>query len=233
MSIFTGDCPRCNAKHTTFDARSGIQRGIRHSWQRVFEAFCICRHCHRSSIFVLSDNDIDVSKHIGADPFLEFKGSLDGLLRFEGLITLKDKDVDPPPEFVPDDIGAAFDEGAKCLSVGCHNASAAMFRLAVDLTTRRLLPAEDNNGLNSKIRRSLGLRLEWLFKNQILPESLQDLSNCIKDDGNDGAHDGNLQQADAEDLKDFTKVLLERIFTEPARIEEARRRRAERHAAKG
>jgi hypothetical protein len=100
-----------------------------------------------------------------------------------------------------------------------------MFRLCVDKATRAMLPKEDLHGLNAKIRRNLGLRLPWLLDNHVLPEALRDLSTCIKDDGNDGAHDGSLSKEDAEDVLDFTFALLERLYTEPARLRTANERR--------
>ena len=87
-------------------------------------------------------------------------------------------------------------------------------------------------GLNSKTRRDLGLRLPWLFANGMLPDDVEDLSSCIREDGNDGAHAGTLTQEDADDLLDFTVALLERVYTEPKRLDEAKRRRQERRRAK-
>jgi hypothetical protein len=107
-----------------------------------------------------------------------------------------------------------------------------MFRLCVDIATKSLFPATDEKGLNSKIRRNLGLRLPLLFDNGLLPESLKELSTCIKEDGNDGAHVGNLTKSDAEDLLDFTTALLERMYTEPARLRLAKERRDSRRTPK-
>ncbi|MBA3385446.1 MAG: DUF4145 domain-containing protein [Chthoniobacterales bacterium] len=78
------------------------------------------------------------------------------------------------------------------------------------------------------MRRSLGLRLPWLFDHALLPGGLRDLSHCIKEDGNDGAHAGSLSREDAEDLLDFTRALLERLYTEPEKLRLAQERRAER-----
>jgi hypothetical protein len=88
-----------------------------------------------------------------------------------------------------------------------------------------MLPQEEAEGLNAKVRRDLGLRLPWLIASGRLPETLKELSSCIKEDGNDGAHAGTLKQPDAEDLLDFTIALLERIYTEPERLRLARERR--------
>ncbi|MFG1364673.1 DUF4145 domain-containing protein [Xanthobacter versatilis] len=103
-----------------------------------------------------------------------------------------------------------------------------MFRSAIDLTTKDLLPAEDTAGLNGRTRRDLGLRLPWLISNGKLAADLAGLSTCIREDGNDGVHAANLSEPDAEDLYDFAFALLERLYTEPARIAEAERRREER-----
>jgi hypothetical protein len=48
-----------------------------------------------------------------------------------------------------------------------------------------------------------------LFENDRLPVGLRELSACIREDGNDGAHAGTLTKEDAEDLLDFTHALLD------------------------
>ena len=70
--------------------------------------------------------------------------------------------------------------------------------------------------------------MRWLFGSGRLPQALQDLSHAVKEDGNDGAHAGILTAQDAEDLLDFTVALLERLYTEPKRLELAVARRAAR-----
>ena len=103
-----------------------------------------------------------------------------------------------------------------------------MFRLCIDLATRPPLPDPtdaDKPQPNKKQRRDLGLRLAWLFDNGRLPLELRELAKCIREDANDGAHVGNLTKADAEDVLDFTSVLLERLITEPKRLGLAEERR--------
>ena len=50
-----------------------------------------------------------------------------------------------------------------------------------------------------------------MFARGLLPEAIRDLSTCIQEDGNDGAHAGTLEKPDAEDLLDFTTTLLQRL----------------------
>lgn len=202
----------------------------KYDWQNWYEVFCVCRNCDRATVYVLSESSDANYEHVHDVGILKIRGSLNKFFNVEGYISRKDESTVPPPEFVPNEIQAVFIEGATCLAVGCYNAAGTMFRLCVDLATRSMLPEEDAEGLNAKVRRDLGLRLPWLFAKGLLPEALKELSSCIKDDGNDGAHAGTLQLPDAEDIKDFTMVLLERIYTEPERLRLAKERRQARRS---
>lgn len=227
MAELVADCPRCGAKRITFDLMSEAYVSMRHNWQKVYEAFCICRHCNRSTVFILFDAGIDESKYIEKFGLSKVSGSVNPLVRIQNHISQKDQNPTKTPEHLPEEIQSVFVEGATCLAVGCFNASATMFRLCVDLATKGRLP-EEPQAPNAKIRRNLGLRLEWLFENKILPDELKELSSCIKEDGNDGAHEGTLKEEDAEDLLDFTTALLERLYTEPERLKIAKERRDQR-----
>lgn len=226
-AVIVADCPRCGSSHMTFDVLQTIPTIVRYDWKRFFEAFCVCRNCRTSTTFSISQQRVEDAP---ASP-TSINGSLNRYFDIEGFICLKDMGGQEPPEFVPEPIANAFHEGATAVVTKCPNAAGAMFRLAVDLTTRPLLPAEDAEGLNKKVRRDLGLRLPWLFENGLLPKELEDLSHCIREDGNDGAHAGTLTKEDALDLQDFTVELLERIFTEPERLRLAAERRTKRRAA--
>lgn len=225
MPELVTDCPRCDSNMITFDAHGAIKIGERHGWQNWYEAFCICRHCHKSTIFVLSENVDSKPEYVHKVGLLNIESALNNYVDIERFVSLRDHNVIEPPEYIPTEIETIFREGSTCLTVDCFNASGTMFRLCVDLATRSMLPEKDINGLNTKIRHTLGLRLKWLFENKELPESLRDLSLCIKEDGNDGAHAGTLTEPDAEDLLDFTIALLERIYTEPERLRLAQERR--------
>ncbi|MNV92833.1 hypothetical protein D3C71_1874590 [compost metagenome] len=70
----------------------------------------------------------------------------------------------------------------------------------------------------------------WLFDNGKLPDALRELSSCIREDGNDAVHRGNLTPEDAEDIADFAYVLLERLYSEPEKLRLAAERRSARRA---
>jgi hypothetical protein len=227
MTDFVADCPRCGAKQITFDVRSW--NSVSTQFPATRESFSICRRCKKSTVFLLRDANKGSTelllKGLGAVPSTE---TLNRFVDLVGHVSFADVASASVPDHVPPTIGAAFTEGARCLSVRCFNAAATMFRLCVDLSTKALLPAEDTTGLTAKSRRDLGLRLPWLLDNGKLPQELRGLASCIKEDGNDGAHAGTLTEADARDLLDFTEALLERLYTEPERLRLAEARRTER-----
>lgn len=228
------DCPRCGTQKITFDLGGQNYIVTEYTWKHWYEAFCICRHCGKATTFTLAVKEATFGKPIRSDGLLKIAGSVNRFMDVEGYISLKDAESVPPPEHLPEAIKAAFNEGARCAAVDCHNAAGTMFRLAIDLATSTMLPAPnvDSPGLNAKVRRDLGLRLPWMFDNKLLPDALRELSSCVKDDGNDGAHRGTLKKEDADDLLDFATRLLERLYTEPERLQIAKLRREERNKSR-
>lgn len=228
MAELVADCPRCGANRITFDLLSAITTGTQYNWQNWYEVFSICRQCLRSTVFVLSESVNSDYKYVHDTGLLNIKEAVNRFVDIEGVISVKDKVLAKPPEHIPENVEPIFREGAVCLAVGCNNAAGTMFRLCIDLVTRGMLPDGDVEGLNRRTRRDLGLRVPWLIDNGHLPESLRQLSACVREDGNDGAHAGTLRREDAEDLLDFTRILLERLFTEPERLRLAEERRSQR-----
>lgn len=231
MSELVTDCPRCKAQHVTFDV---LQQNslptvpVRWGSAAAFEAFSVCRRCGKSTVFVLLARAEATNQLIGTvgGNIASLRVSLGNLFESRGYINQSNMGAKDPPEHLPPDLDEVFTEGAKCLAIGCFNAAGTMFRLCIDIATRSMLPAVGTEGgPNNKQRRDLGLRLPWLFENGLLPADLHDLASCIKDDGNDGAHTGNLTESDTEDLLDFTYSLLDRLYTEPARVKLALERR--------
>lgn len=225
MPELVANCPRCGSRKITFDLAAAKIIAVHYGWQNWYETFCVCRHCGHATIFVLSESVNSDHDHVHKIGILNLKGAVNNYLDIEEFVSVKDEVTAVSPEHIPKDVGDAFKEGATCLAVGCYNAAGTMFRLCIDLATRSMLPTGDAEGLNAKVRRDLGLRLPWLFANGLLPQALKELSSCIKEDGNDGAHAGTLKQPDAIDLLDFTVELLERIYTEPERLRLAQERR--------
>jgi hypothetical protein len=217
----------------SMDVLAAVFRHVEYNWQRWYEVFCSCRACHRPSIILIAQQESNSDTAVSAQTVMAYKGSLNDHFSVKGPITLKDKFVHEPPGFLPEDVLRIYTEAVSCLAIRCYNASATMFRLCLDLATRPLLPDQDDKSVkqpSSKERRELGLRLEWMFANGLIPSALKELSGCVREDANDAAHRGTLGKEDAEDLLDFTDALLERLITEPAKLERAAERSVTRRA---
>jgi hypothetical protein len=229
VAILVEDCPRCGANKITLDCVAETALGIEYGWQRRFEVFSVCRHCHLSTVFIVrqAQNNQMFGEQLRLHGLIAAAGvgSINNSMSVHGYVSAKDRNAVAPPEHLPDGVKEAFAEGAKCLAVGCHNAAGTMFRLAVDLATRPMLPAPGDQSVPYKTRRDLGLRLPWLFANNKLPKELEDLSHAVREEGNDGAHQGTLTADDAQDLLDFAFSLFERMFTEPERLRQRQIRR--------
>lgn len=232
MAEFVSDCPRCGAKRATLDVFGSIIVSIEYQWKHYAEIHCICRTCHRSSLQLVTRKNIDeaTKKYFGQtgtrNTLAEYRGSLNDMVDFVRNITLRDVSQEDVPEHLPLEIAKVISEGNLCLSVGCFNASAAMYRLALDLSTKRLIPALTENEPSAHVRKNLAPRVEWLLINNIIPGDLKSLATAVRENGNDGAHDGTLSKSDAEDVKDFCIELVRRLYTEPERIRLAEERRA-------
>ncbi|MDF2914249.1 MAG: hypothetical protein K0R96_2370 [Pantoea agglomerans] len=233
MAFIVADCPRCGSRKIQFVVIGACKSAeLRDTYHRIndgdyYEVQCACLECRKSTLF-------KVKQPAGKGNLENYDWrvaplSLKDIATILGPITPADIAIDAPPEFLPAEIEQAYNEGSKCLSIGCFNASATMYRLCLDFATKAMLPPEGEEP-NNRIRRSLGFRVEWLLNNGKLPEALRDLAECVKDDGNDGAHEGILDEKSALDLRDFSFLLLERIYTEVERIAEAKRRREQRHS---
>jgi len=119
-----------------------------HGWQNWYEAFSICRHCTRATIFALAESVNSDYDHVHRKGLLNLDVALNNYVDIKGFVSLKDTASKQPPEYLPDDIDAIFKEGATCLAVGCFNAAGTMFRLCVDMASSSMLPEGEVEGLN-------------------------------------------------------------------------------------
>ena len=225
MGMLITDCPRCDSAQITFDVTEANLIGISSDWVHRFEVFSICRKCRRSTVFVIEQTEYPETAFIRKEGPLKFPDALNNHFKVRGFISLTDRARASAPEFTDEKVAGAFNEAAACMTVQAWNGAAALLRLSIDLATKPLLPDEFTAGLNRRTRRDLAPRLTWLLDNGKLPSELRGLSDCIREDGNDGAHDGTLGKEDAEDLIDFAVAMFERMYTEPQRLKLAQERR--------
>jgi hypothetical protein len=203
------------------------------NYQPTFEVAGRCRGCFRISLFLLAvqQSMLSFTTFDASNKVSSYSGDLSRIMELVRVIGLADLKAKPTPSDLPTDIDLAFQEGARSLAARCPNAASAMFRLCLDLATAKLLPEPGTEGgPTDKERRDLAPRLRFLFRTGRLPEDLRELSTAVKANGDEGVHAGALTAEDAEDIYDFAYELLRRLYTDPARLAEAKRRRDERKA---
>ena len=242
MTELVTDCPRCDAKEHTFLVLSihpiGTIEEIYLSRKlKIYEAFCVCKRCLKSTIFKIieksSNAENDKGYFISARDLISYPNALNNIIQIGGYINIRNMASCPAPENIPEKrIEDVFREGAESVTGNCPNAAVAMFRLCIDLATKSLLLklSGEVDDIPKHVEKSLKARLDWLLENNKLPEDLKELSHCIREDGNAGVHDGIITLDDAKDIMDFCSILLTRLYTDPARIEAAQRRQEDRRA---
>lgn len=241
MSTFIFDCPSCSAKNSTFNVKSF--HGMESSKYKIWDLFSVCRACSKSMVIsakVKSDiyDKLYSPSSSVSDSTIRIREQVSNVIEREdfhlnnALMSFIYSPVQSgqinPPEYLPEKVKGIFNEATKCLSLNCFNASGAMFRLCLDIVTKDIVQKNEALVPTRDDKKSIHTRLIWIFKHNLLNNALEDLSRCIKDDGNDGAHDGNLTKSEADDLLDFTYELLEQVYTQPERIRLAQIRRQER-----
>jgi hypothetical protein len=189
----------------------------------------------KSSVALIKLSDYDMrGKYEASNSISALKGDIYGVFIFERFINISDVNAKPSPEYLPHHIEERFKEGTRCLAFGAYNAAASMFRLCLDMATKDLVTearfAEELEMPTKKQTNRLADRLDWLFDNGLIAPDLRDLAGVVRQDGNDGAHDGTLTEHDSEDLYDFAYTLLGRLYTDPARVQEAKERQKARRA---
>ena len=219
MPLLVEDCPRCGAHQHTFDVLAAIPDKCSRMDQRI-EVFSCCRECKKATIFV-----IGLRESVGGVALVPVMAqpNLNHTFVVTGFINQSHIGAETPPRHLPDDVKMAFEEATRAFAIGCWNAAGCMFRVSIDLATKGI-----HSEKGGPDRFPLSRRLSWLFDNGHIPSDLRDLATCINDDGNDAAHIAGLNKEDAEDLLDFSRELLRRIYTEPARVKMANERRKRR-----
>jgi Domain of unknown function (DUF4145) len=235
-SEFCADCPNCNVKSVTFFACHASIPLINE--YNNFDISGVCRQCNVQTLFASTarhqivdnamQNGIRVSQVIQSS--IANGSALNHLIEVSTVKLQKSAFTRSVPEYLPDDITSAYSEALLCISVGCWNATGAMFRKCVDISTREILSRQQTTANEKTTKLNLKRRLEEMFVQNILPDDLRELSDCIREDGNDAVHDHPLGQSECDDLHDFTERFLDRLYSEPKRLEIAKARRDIRRA---
>jgi len=126
--------------------------------------------------------------------------------------------VDPLSDDVPQRISEIFTQAAKSRRMQMFDASGAMFRKTIDVSTKHIF-ATDPRLVGRNPADALRARIKALGELKILEDDIVELADVVAVDGNDAAHEIDPYTAEeAEALEDLTLDLLDRLFVRPARV---------------
>ena len=221
------DCPRCGAQKITFDilASTCVDEHLA-THEKSHEIFCCCRSCKKSTVFL-----VEVRPGFSAKDLIAIRGLINEHIKgIKAVISglLNPKSI---PDHLPEQVAIPFREAAECQAIQAWNAAGCMFRTTIDLATKELLQKLQDTP-PKEAKNNLAKRIEWLFDGGHITKTLQKLSTCIRNDGNDAAHKANLGKEIVEDMTTFTTLLLEEIYTTPKKIELATQRQKNRGQSK-
>lgn len=231
MSWLVSNCNYCRTKNIRFDIKGSNKLNV-----GQWDVLAICSHCIRPTVYRITmksgiefpwNETLKKAKNLQDIENL----NLSSFFSIGTTMVPPAKEITPCPEYVPENIKTVFDEATLCLSNDCYTASGIMFRLCLDITTKKLLQEwveanqESPNQPNSSQKNNLYDRIEFLIEEGSIPDDLKEYAHHIRLDGNSAAHDGSTKQEEVEDLLDFSQLFLQRIYTFRKQLAVAQERR--------
>ena len=219
MATATADCPRCGTKKTGFSIN-----GVNQIDNYDAELVCKCNHCKLLTVFRIAV----WSMQKFAEAYKN-DGHLNDKINSFTPIRIPISTVVSSPDHIPEKIKSVFDEGALCFANDCYNAAGAMFRASIEQALKGSFSEELNKSPQKLF--TLFSKVEYLNQCGLLSETLVELADCIREDGNDAVHECNVDANTAEDMQEFSVLILSKLYTEPAKLQLAKERREQRRKA--
>jgi Domain of unknown function (DUF4145) len=129
------------------------------------------------------------------------------------------------PEHLPVIVEAYYKEACACLVNGYANAAGAMFRKTLEAATRaqEIVDRLPTNTREKYQQLWLATRLKALKDHGCIPESLYELTDTLKSEGDEAVHAMTAYTVpEANELKGFADALLNFLFTMPNKIRSVR-----------
>jgi predicted nucleic-acid-binding Zn-ribbon protein len=202
--IATRDCVRCGTAKVQLSSVGLVSENA--SYEIAFS----CNNCRRLSIYK-AQSSIDLrANNLNIDTTSYGSCEREPVLN---IIT-----VTPLSDDIPPRIAEIFLQAAKSRRMQMFDASGAMFRKAIDVSTKHMF-AIDPRLAGKNPADALRVRIKALSELKILEDDIVELADVVAVDGNDAAHEMDPYTAEeAEALEDLTLDLLDRLFVRPARV---------------
>lgn len=229
MASIILECPHCGAEkigfHVAFDSAATLPHGQSLTYKK-YRSLLLCWGCEEGVVAVFDATAGRDQNFPNAAPQQAPKDP-----RQVGWHLVKTYPVPQPskcPTHTPDRLKGLFLQAANALKRGDPDASGAMSRKVVDVSTQLLL------GDQAQDYKTIFARIEAVAKKGMLTDDLKDWAHQVRLGGADAAHDLDpFTKEEAEELLDFAELYLTYVYTLPSRLKERRERAEKEKAAKG
>ena len=215
-------CPHCGAEKVGFSIVAehiGVvpPQDLMHGSKR-HRALMICSKCEGGLVGVFDRNAAS-----GAPQTLQGCGTDPTILGYR----LTETYPLPAPTKIPDHVTPPLDrfyqQAADALKRSDWDASGAMSRKVIDVSTKMQLgPVEEKKYNNNR------QRIDALATSGSITSDMKDWAHVVRVGGNEAVHDDDpFKQEEAEDLLNFTELYLIYVYTLPGRLKARRERREE------
>jgi hypothetical protein len=211
------ECPHCGAEKIGFTVLYQAQATINpQNVVKRFRVYMSCSNCEEAVIGIFDKP--------AASPNPQDPTSCPIDPRMMGWRLTKIYPTPKPsqsPDYTPDYLKKIFLQAANALRRGDPDASGAMSRKVVDVSTQQLLGEESKNYHN------IQGRIDALATANRLTPDLKDWAHQVRLGGNDAAHNIDpFTPEEADELLNFAELYLTYVYALPGRLKE-RRERAE------
>ena len=213
MPAISADCPHCNSKRMGFSfvAETGLAP------QKPGE-FMVLFKCNKCQGGLVVEYKLYVN-HGQASP-----GKCPSDPEALGFIATNRYPGEMPsnlPSDIPTPLDRYLSQAMEGIQSGHYDASGAMCRKVIDVSTQKLL------GEDSSKYGTIQKRIDALAVKNMLTPDLKDWAHQVRLGGNDAAHDEDpYTQDEAEELLSFVELYLTYVYSMPGRLA-ARRKKAE------
>lgn len=200
------DCPTCSCS-VAAELVQTYQQSVDDGFERYLISLFRCPRC--------SDPFLTRRMEVGHDEYLQTP-------IYDAATRLFPTSVTVDAAVVPRTLASSFDEARKCFQGSAFTATAIMCRRTIEgLCTE-----------HNAVGRNLQTRLQALKTAGVIDSRLFDWADALRLAGNDAAHDvrETTTDEDARDLLEFTRAILEYVYTYTAAFQRFMARRAARAA---
>jgi hypothetical protein len=218
MASLILECPHCGAEkigfHIIHDTAATVHPP---DINRRYRSVLVCSNCEEEVIAIFD--------HATTSPFLPNGGApqqchIDPRQQNWALVRMYPMpQASKCPDHTPDNLKRIFLQASDSLKRNAPDASGAMSRKVVDVSTQQML------GDEAKKHGNIQGRIDALASRGKLTEDLKNWAHEIRLGGNDAAHDIDpFTMPEAEELLDFAELYLTYVYSLPNRLAERRSR---------